>query len=128
MPQTYPGINNSDSLFACSEVERGEEYIDRLHTKLRGEEHPLAQLMRQCLHNSSSRSPSAEEMPGQLEEMNTQIHNPHEHLTNPEMVRILTVNMGEVREKENEKHHLQQQLWGQREQLDVSGDINDYVS
>ena len=130
LPHNYPNPDNPDQLLGRTEVQRREEYIDQLHTQLGGEEHPLAQLVKQCLQNSPSRKPSAEEVLGQLEEMRAQIQDPHEQLTKLEMMRLLTEMEGELREKDNqlrvnesEKQHLQQQLRGQQEQLDVSGNI-----
>ena len=81
-----------------------------MHSQLGGAEHPLAQLVKRCLHNSPSQRPSAEEVLGQLEEMRAQIQDPHEHLTKLEMMRLLTEREGEVKEKEAEKQSLQQQL------------------
>ena len=98
LPSTYPNPDNSDQLLARSEVQRREEYIDQLHTQLGGAEHSLAQMVKQCLHNSPSRRPSAEEVLGQLEGMRT-----HEHLSKLEVLRV-------VEEKEREKQDLQGQL------------------
>ena len=89
-----------------SEVERRRDYIQPLHGQLR-EEHPLVQLVHQCLHNTPARRPSAEELLHQLEAVRTEIEGPY-----GQSMRVF-VDIGKVRlltEKDAEIGHLRQQL------------------
>ena len=110
-PSTYPDPQNPDRLLARSEVERRRNYIQPLHGQL-GEEHPLVQLVHQCLHNTPARRPSAEELLQLLEGMRAQIEGPYGQLVNVNLdmkkVRVL-------REKDTEIGRLQQQV----QQLEV---------
>ena len=123
---TYADPPNSDNLVARSEVERRQHFIDQLHTQL-GEKHPLAKLVKQCLHNSPSHRPSAKEVLYHLEGMRAQIQDPHEHLTKLKMMSLLTLKEGEVRKKEAELDQRDGQLRKMKEekeclqlQVDVS--------
>ena len=53
------------------------------------EQHPLTQLVIQCLGNEPSERPSAEEILRQLESMRGQIESAYEHLTKLEMMKKL---------------------------------------
>ena len=72
LPHNYTDPQNPDRLLARSEVERRKDYIQPLHGQL-GEQHPLVQLVHQCLHNTPARRPSAEELLQQLEAVRDQI-------------------------------------------------------
>ena len=87
-----------------SEVERRREFIQLLHEQL-PEQHPLVQLVHQCLHNTPARRPSAEELLQQLEAVRTQIEGQYGQLVkvDVEKVRLL-------REKDTEIRRLQQQM------------------
>ena len=76
LPHNYANPQNPDHLLARSEVERRRDYIQPLHGQL-GEEHPLVQLVHQCLHNTPARRPSAEELLQQLEAVRAQIEGPY---------------------------------------------------
>ena len=106
LPYNYADPQNPDHLLARSEVERRRDYIQPLHV-LVGEEHPLVQLVHQCLHNTPARRPSAEELLQQLEAVRAQIEGPY-----GQSVRV-TVDMEKVRalrEKDTEIRRLQQQM------------------
>ena len=106
LPHNYADPQNPDHLLARSEVERRRDYIQPLHV-LVGEEHPLVQLVHQCLHNTPARRPSAEELLQQLEAVRAQIEGPY-----GQSVRV-TVDMEKVRalrEKDTEIRQLQQQM------------------
>ena len=66
-PHTYPDPDNPNHVLGHSEVERRTDYIQPLREQL-GEEHPLLQLICQCLHNIAAYRPSAEEILQQLGE------------------------------------------------------------
>ena len=106
LPHNYEDPRNPDCLLARSEVERRRDYIQRLHV-LVGEEHPLVQLVHQCLRNTPARRPSAEELLHQLEAVRAQIEGPYGQIVkvnlDMEKVRVL-------REKDTEIRRLQQQL------------------
>ena len=74
--QVFPGTllqdpDNTGRLFGRSEVERRTDYIQPLREQL-GEQHPLLQLVCQCLHNTPALRPSAEELLQQLEAVRPQ--------------------------------------------------------
>ena len=111
LPHNYEDPRNPDCLLARSEVERRRDYIQPLHGQL-GEEHPLVQLVHQCLRNTPARRPSAEELLHQLEAVRAQIEGPYGQIVNVNLdmkkVRVL-------REKDTEIRGLQQQM----QQLEV---------
>ena len=102
----YSDPQNPDHLLARSEVERRRDYIQPLYV-LVGKEHTLVQLVLQCLHNTSARRPSAEELLQQLEAVRTQIEGPYGQIVNVNLdikkVRVL-------REKDTEIGRLQQEV------------------
>ena len=106
LPHNYEDPRNPDCLLARSEVERRRDYIQRLYV-LVGEEHPLVQLVHQCLRNTPARRPSAEELLHQLEAVRAQIEGPYGQIVkvnlDMEKVRVL-------REKDTEIRGLQQQM------------------
>ena len=96
---TYPDPGDPDHLLGRTEVERRGEYIQLLHQQL-GDEHPLVQLVKHCLHNTPSRRPSTRELLQRLENMRPQIVDPYEHLTKLEAMRILREKDAALREKD----------------------------
>ena len=76
LPHNYADTENPDRLLARSEVERRRDYILSLHGQL-GEQHPLVQLVHQCLHNTPSRRPSAAELLPRLEAVGAEIEGPY---------------------------------------------------
>ena len=66
LPHNYPDPDNPGRLVGRSEVERRRDYIQPLYKEL-GEQHPLVQLVCQCLHNIPAQRPSAEDLLQQLE-------------------------------------------------------------
>ena len=58
----------------------------------------MVQMVTQCLQNDPSKRPSAEEVLQQLEEMRSQVEDPHMQLTKLQMVKLL----------ENLQAHVQQ--------------------
>ena len=101
LPHNYPDPQNPDHLSARSEVERRRDYIQPLYGQL-GEEHPLVQLVCQCLHNIPARRPTAKDLLQRLQAVKAQIEGPYVKV-DMEMVRVL-------REKNTEIKHLQQQF------------------
>ena len=61
LPHNYPEPDNPGHLMERSEVERRTDYIKPLYKEL-GEQHPLVQLVCQCLHNIPARRPPAEKL------------------------------------------------------------------
>ena len=72
LPYTYPDPDNPGRVCGRSEVERRMDYIQPLYEQL-GEQHPLLQLVCQCLHNEPAQRPSAEELLQQLKATRLQI-------------------------------------------------------
>ena len=108
LPSTYPNPENPERIIGRSEVERRSDYIQLLHGQL-GEQHPLVQLVHQCLQNAPARRPSAEELLQQLEAVRAQIEGPY----GSQLVKVDVVKVGMVKalkEKDTEIGRLQQQL------------------
>ena len=107
LPHTYPDPDNSGRLLGHSEVERRRDYIQPLCEQL-GEQHPLLQLVFQCLHNTPAQRPSAEELLQQLEAVRPKIKGKFTKL----QVALMSVLETEVGEKDGEierlRHDLQQ--------------------
>ena len=100
-----------------SEVERRTDYIYPLHEQL-GEQHPLLELVCQCLHNTPAQRPSAEELLYQLQAVRPQVERAYgrQHLK-VEMAKLQVAMMSELRmretevgEKDNEIEQLQHEL------------------
>ena len=97
-----------------SEVERRTNYIHPLCEQL-GEQHPLVQLICQCLHNIPAQRPSAE---GLLQQLEAQMKRAYgRKLVRAEMARLQVAMMAMLRteetdtkEKDNEINHLQRDL------------------
>ena len=93
------------------------DYIQPLHEQL-GEQHPLLQLLCQCLHNNPAQRPSAEELLQQLETVRPQIERAYgkQHVKvemaklQVAMMSVLRTKETEMEEKDNEIEHLQQEL------------------
>ena len=111
LPHNYPDPDNPGRLVGHSEVERWTDYIKPLYKEL-GEQHPLVQLVHQCLHNIPVQRPSAEELLQQLEAQMEEAYG--KKLVKAEMARlqvammtILKMEETDTREKDNEINHLQ---------------------
>ena len=120
LPYTYPDPDNPGRVCGRSEVERRIDYIQPLQEQL-GEQHPLVQLVRQCLHNEPAQRPSAEELLQQLKATRLQIERAYgsKQQAKVEMAKLQEVIMSvfslretEVGEKDGEieqlRHDLQQ--------------------
>ena len=88
--------NESGSLVARTELERRSEYMRRVNTKLRacsqlhaGGDHPLIQLIQQCLHNGPHKRPNIREVLRLLEEARTGIRDRDSERNKEELVRAL---------------------------------------
>ena len=69
---TYANPNNPEQLIARSEVERRGRFLD----KLEREQHCCIQLIKDCLHNTPSRRPTAEQLVATLEGLRADIKGP----------------------------------------------------
>ena len=114
LPHNYPDPDNPGRLVGRSEVERRTDYIKPLYEEL-GEQHPLVQLVCQCLHNIPAQRPSAEELLQQLEAQMEEAYG--RKLVRAEMARLQVAMMAMLRteetdttEKDNEIKHLQRDL------------------
>ena len=116
LPSTYADPESPDRLLARSELERRRDYIQTLHRQL-GEQHPLVQLVQQCLHNNPARRPSAEELLQQLEATRAQIEQPYGSYHFKVQLAMMSVVETKMGEKDREIEHLQQEL----HQLQVIG-------
>ena len=102
-----------------SEVERRREFVQLLHGQL-PEQHPLVQLVHQCLQNDPTRRPSAEELLQQLEAVRAQVEGgPYGQFVSVNMEKLRMVRA--LREKDTEIGQLQQQM----QQLEVEVEAKD---
>ena len=69
----YVNPNNSDHLVPRSEVERRRGHFELLEGTMLGGHHPCVLMTKQCLHNSPSRRPTAEQLVATLEGMRADI-------------------------------------------------------
>ena len=114
LPHNYPDPENPGHLIGRSEVERRADYIKPLYQEL-GEQHPLVQLVCQCLHNIPAQRPPAEELLQQLEAQMEEAYG--KKLVRAEMARLqvamlsmLKMEETDSKEKNNEIKHLQRDL------------------
>ena len=115
LPSTYVDPENPTHLLGRSELERRRDYIQSLHGQL-GEQHPLVQLVHQCLYNNPAQRPTAEELLQQLEAMRAQIVRSHssynfkvENTYTKLQLAIMSVVETEKGDKDRETKHLQQE-------------------
>ena len=107
---TYPDPANPDQYLGRSEVERRRDYIQPLQVQL-GEQHPLLQLVCQCLHNTPAQRPSAEEL---LQQLKAQVEEEYgtQHVT-VEIAKLQVAMMSVLRTKkaeDGEIKHLRRDL------------------
>ena len=121
----YANPNNSDQLVARTEIERRGEYFERLEGSTIGGQHPCVQLTKDCLHNSPSRRPTAEQLVATLEGMRADTEGPYGAIARADAVRHVVmmktlreneenVKANEMTAKNEEIHRLQSQLVGQK--------------
>ena len=117
LPPNYPDPDNPGRLLGRSEVERRTNYIQPLREQLE-EQHPLLELVCQCLHNTPAQRPSAEELLQQLNAVRPQIERAYgRQEVKVEMAKLQVTMMSalrtretEVGEKDREIEHLQHDL------------------
>ena len=78
LPSTHPDPGSPGRVLGRSEVERRERYFTELQQQL-GEGHPLEGLIKECLDNSPSRRPTAEQLLSRLEEVGPVVRGPQDH-------------------------------------------------
>ena len=109
-PHTYPDPNNPSCVLGHSEVERRTDYIQPLRDRL-GEEHPLLELICQCLHNIAAYRPSAKELLQRLGEASPQIEGAFDKQKVKVKMKDLQVGMiGMLETKDNVIEQLQHDL------------------
>ena len=109
LPSTYVDPQNPNRTLGRSELERRGDYIQQLNGML-GEEHPLVQLVCQCLHNIPDQRPTADELLQQLEAAKAQVEGPYGQIVKVDLERVRV-----LREKDTQIRRLQQQV----QQLEV---------
>ena len=131
---TYIDMSDSRLILARSEVERRQHYIEQLSkTLLKGEKHPLIQLIKRCLHNDPRERPTAtsEHLISCLDKIKAVVDGPYENVDKADAVRKVimlkalfkrdkqvSVMNDELAAKDKEIHHLQQEL--EYEQVGIS--------
>ena len=89
LPATHPDPTNPDAVLARSEFERRRPYIDLLEGVLgRGVDHPLYQLLRECLHNAPQRRPPTDRLLITLDGMKTELEGPYGGLLQLDIARV----------------------------------------
>ena len=105
---TYPDPDNPGRFLGRSEVERRTDYIQPLREQL-GEEHPLLELVCQCLHNTPAQRPSAEELLQQLEAVRPQVERAYgSQQVKVEMARLQVAMMSVLRTRETNDDEIEQ--------------------
>ena len=109
--QTFPGEllesnytdpDNPDRLVGRSEMERRERHFQLLDKQMIGGQcHPCVQLAKDCLHNSPSRRPTAEQLVATLEGMRADIEDPCGAVARADAVRQVVM-MKEIHSREAE--------------------------
>lgn len=105
----YADPINANKLVHRSEVERREKYFEQLEREIvKGGQHPLAQLSKDCLNNNPSQRPTAEQLVTALEDMEEEVEGPYGEFSRLDAVRQVATMKAllerdiEVREKANE--------------------------
>ena len=109
LPSTFADPERPDRLLGRSELERRRDYIQPLHEQL-GEQHPLVQLVHQCLHNNPHQRPSAEELLQRLEATRVRIERSYGSYHFKVQSAMMSVEEREMKEKDREIEHLPQEL------------------
>ena len=92
LESTYPDPRNPDQILGRSEVERRREWIDLLEKEFRdGEQHPLTQMVKQCLQNEPARRPTTEQLLASLKEVRDTIEGPYGNVSKLDAVRQVTM-------------------------------------
>ena len=66
----YADPDNAERLIGRTEVERRGRYFEQLDRRMvEGQQHPCVQLTKDCLHNTPSRRPTAEQLVTTLTEI-----------------------------------------------------------
>ena len=92
LESTYTDPGNPDQIFGRSEIERRRECINLLERELRGgEQHPLTQMVKQCLQNEPARRPTTEQLLSSLKGMQDAIEGPYGRFSKLDAVRQVTM-------------------------------------
>ena len=121
MEPNYPDPNNPRQLLARSEVDRRENYFERLERKLQESAgYPIVGVVKQCLENIPEERPTAEQLVRVLEGLKEDVEGPCGKLATADAVRQVMTTMAlkkkskekidELTAKEEEIQQLQQQL------------------
>ena len=97
-----------------TEVERRREYFGQLENTLLGGQHPCVLMTKQCLHNSPSRRPTAEQLVATLEGMRANIEGPYGAVARADAVRQVVM-MKTLREREEETREKTNELTAKEE-------------
>ena len=104
LEHTFPDPEDPNRLTGRSEVERRVTYFQQLEESLHRRYHSLIQLIRNCLHNTPSRRPIAEQLCSVLEEMKGIIEGPYEEFSKLDAMRqVATAKALKKRESEVKK-------------------------
>ena len=97
----YSDPDNSENLLGRSEVERRGQYFEHIEQSMLGGQHPCVLMTKQCLHNSPSRRPTAEQLVATLEGMRADIEDPCGPVARADAVRQVVM-MKEIYDREAE--------------------------
>ena len=120
LEHTYPDPSNPRQLLARSEVDRRGNYFEYLERKLQENAgYPLVGVIKQCLENTPTERPTAEQLVRMLEDLKGDIEEPYGDLAVVEAVRQMKTavvlkksrkNVDELTAKEEEIQQLHEQL------------------
>ena len=107
LESTYPNPNDHDIVLGRSEVERRRIYVELLQKEFRdGENHPLTQMVKQCLRNAPSRRPTTEQLVTTLEGVKADIEGAYGELVKLDAIRQV-VTMKHFERKDRKTDELQ---------------------
>ena len=102
LESTYPDPDDPEKVKGRSEVERRRQYIEQLEREFRdGENHPLPQMVKQCLRNDPSRRPTTEQLVNILQGLRVSVEGPYGSLARIDAVKQVVM-MKEILAKETE--------------------------
>lgn len=102
LESTYPDPDDPEGVKGRSEVERRRQYIEQLEREFHnGENHPLSEMVKQCLRNDPSRRPATQQLVNILQGVRANIEGPYGSLARIDAIKQVVM-MKEILAKETE--------------------------
>ena len=123
LEHNYPDPENPDRLTGRTEVERRGEYFEQLEQSAFRQHQSMIQLTKDCLHNTPSRRPTAEQLVVALEGMKADIEGPYGEFSKLDAVRQVAI-MKALRGKEEDVREKTDELREKTDELtEKNGEI-----